>query len=914
MQSNMFENQEIIDIDVEESIKTSYLDYSMSVIIGRALPDARDGLKPVHRRILYAMNDLGVGPRQPYKKSARIVGDVIGKYHPHGDIAVYDALVRMAQSFSMRIPSVDGQGNFGSIDGDGAAAMRYTEARMTPLAEELLKDLDKETVDFVPNYDESLNEPDVLPARVPNLLLNGSSGIAVGMATNIPPHSLDELVGGLLILLENKNASLEEIMGEIKGPDFPTGGIIYGKKGIIEAYKTGRGRVKIRAKTHIEKKASKDVIVIDELPYQTNKARLIEQIADLVKEKQIEGISEVRDESDRDGIRVVIELKRDAMSEIVLNNLFKQTTMEATFGVIMLAIDGKEPKIFTLIELLKLFLNHRKTVIIRRTIFELQKARARAHILEGLKIALDNIDEVIDVIRNSADTNVARENLMSRFGLSEAQSGAILDMRLSRLTGLEREKIEEELKEILAEIKRLDAILKSEELIEGIIKDELLEIKDKFRCPRITEIVDDYEDIDIEDLIANENMVVTITHRGYIKRVPSKTYEKQKRGGKGRVAVTTYDDDFIESFFTSNTHDTLMFITDRGQLYWLKVYKIPEGSRTAKGKAVVNLIQLGADEKIMAIIPTTDFDPSKSLVFFTRNGIVKRTNLSEFKNIRSLGIRAISLDENDTLVTALIAPNSAEEMQNYKGGALSGDDLDGGEAEEVLEQTEQDILEGSENEISDEISQDEGAQEGEPQSANENMLFIATKKGMCLKFNLNKIRQMGRIARGVKGIKFKEKGDEVIGAAFILSDMQEILSVSQKGIGKRTTASEYRLTNRGGKGVICMKLTNRTGELIGVVMVDEEMDLMALTTSGKMIRVDMQSIRKAGRNTSGVIVVNVEGDDVVSIATCPKAEEGDEGDEGELAQDENLLNSNLDSKDSQSDDPSDEILKGGEDE
>ena len=914
MQSNMFENQEIIDIDVEESIKTSYLDYSMSVIIGRALPDARDGLKPVHRRILYAMNDLGVGSRQPYKKSARIVGDVIGKYHPHGDIAVYDALVRMAQSFSMRIPSVDGQGNFGSIDGDGAAAMRYTEARMTPLAEELLKDLDKETVDFVPNYDESLNEPDVLPARVPNLLLNGSSGIAVGMATNIPPHSLDELVGGLLILLENKNASLEEIMGEIKGPDFPTGGIIYGKKGIIEAYKTGRGRVKIRAKTHIEKKASKDVIVIDELPYQTNKARLIEQIADLVKEKQIEGISEVRDESDRDGIRVVIELKRDAMSEIVLNNLFKQTTMEATFGVIMLAIDGKEPKIFTLIELLKLFLNHRKTVIIRRTIFELQKARARAHILEGLKIALDNIDEVIDVIRNSADTNVARENLMSRFGLSEAQSGAILDMRLSRLTGLEREKIEEELKEILAEIKRLDAILKSEELIEGIIKDELLEIKDKFRCPRITEIVDDYEDIDIEDLIANENMVVTITHRGYIKRVPSKTYEKQKRGGKGRVAVTTYDDDFIESFFTSNTHDTLMFITDRGQLYWLKVYKIPEGSRTAKGKAVVNLIQLGADEKIMAIIPTTDFDPSKSLVFFTRNGIVKRTNLSEFKNIRSLGIRAISLDEDDTLVTALIAPNSAEEMQNYKGGALSGDDLDGGEAEEILEQTEQDILEGSEDEILDEISQGEGAQDGEPQSANENMLFIATKKGMCLKFNLNKIRQMGRIARGVKGIKFKEKGDEVIGAAFILSDMQEILSVSQKGIGKRTTASEYRLTNRGGKGVICMKLTNRTGELIGVVMVDEEMDLMALTTSGKMIRVDMQSIRKAGRNTSGVIVVNVEGDDVVSIATCPKAEEGDEGDEGELAQDENLLNSNLDSEDSQSDGPSDKILKGGEDE
>ncbi|MBR2156613.1 MAG: DNA gyrase subunit A, partial [Campylobacter sp.] len=575
MQDSIFDNQEIVEIDVEESIKTSYLDYSMSVIIGRALPDARDGLKPVHRRILYAMNELGVGSRQPYKKSARIVGDVIGKYHPHGDIAVYDALVRMAQSFSMRIPAVDGQGNFGSIDGDGAAAMRYTEARMTKLAEELLEDLDKETVDFVPNYDESLNEPDVLPARVPNLLLNGSSGIAVGMATNIPPHSLDELVDGLLLLLDNKNATLEEIMQYIKGPDFPTGGLIFGKKGIIDAYKTGRGRVKLRAKTHIEKKPNKDVIVIDELPYQTNKARLIEQIAELVKEKQIEGISEVRDESDRDGIRVVIELKRDAMSDIVLNNLFKQTTMEATFGVIMLAIENKEPKVFNLIELLNLFLNHRKTVIIRRTIFELQKARARAHILEGLKIALDNIDEVIELIKNSADTTAARDGLMSKFGLSELQANAILDMRLSKLTGLEREKIEEELRAILAEIERLDAILKSEELIEKIIKDELLEIKDKFKCPRITEIVDDYDDIEIEDLIPNENMVVTITHRGYIKRVPSKTYEKQKRGGKGKVALTTYDDDFIENFFTSNTHDTLMFITDKGQLYWLKVYKIP---------------------------------------------------------------------------------------------------------------------------------------------------------------------------------------------------------------------------------------------------------------------------------------------------------------------------------------------------
>ena len=863
MKDNLLElTQDIASVDIEDSIKNSYLDYSMSVIVGRALPDARDGLKPVHRRILYAMDNLGVGSRSAYMKSARIVGEVIGKYHPHGDTAVYDALVRMAQKFSMRYPVVDGQGNFGSIDGDSAAAMRYTEARMTMLTEELLKDIDKDTVDFVPNYDDREVEPDVLPSRVPNLLLNGSSGIAVGMATNIPPHSLDELIDGLLLLLENKEATLEEVMEFIKGPDFPTGGIIFGKKGIIEAYRTGRGRVKLRAKTHIEKKPNKDVIVIDELPYQTNKARLIEQIAELVKDKQIEGISEVRDESDKDGIRVVIELKRDAMSDIVLNNLFKSTTMESTFGVIMLAINNKEPKVFNLIELLKLFLNHRKTVIIRRTIFELEKARARAHILEGLKIALDNIDEVIELIRNSADTAVAREGLMSKFNLSELQANAILDMRLSKLTGLEREKLEAELAELMAEIARLDEILKSETLLENLIKEELLEIKNKFKVPRVTEIVDDYDDIDIEDLIPNENMVVTITHRGYIKRVPSKQYEKQKRGGKGKVAVTTYDDDFIESFFTSNTHDTLMFVTDRGQLYWLKVYKIPEGSRTAKGKAVVNLIQLQPDEKIKAIIPTTDFDESKSLAFFTKNGIVKRTNLSEFKNIRSVGVRAISLDENDELVTALIA-------QTY-------DDMPVTDPENELS-VESEVLEIEE--IQNEIDEDSANAEEDANSGDETMLFVVTKKGMCLKFKISKVRQMGRTARGVTGIKFKEPGDEVVGAAVIESNDQEILSISQKGIGKRTTADEYRLTNRGGKGVICMKLTSRTGDLVGVVMVDEEQDLMALTSSGKMIRVDMQSIRKAGRNTSGVIVVNVDGDDVVSIARCPKAEDGEDEDE-----------------------------------
>lgn len=852
----MLENSDIQITSIEDSIKASYLDYSMSVIIGRALPDARDGLKPVHRRILHAMNEMHLGKSAKYKKSAAIVGEVLGKYHPHGDIAVYDALVRLAQDFSMRIPVVDGQGNFGSIDGDGAAAMRYTEARMTALTEELLKDIDKDTVDFIPNYDDSQSEPDVLPARVPHLLLNGSSGIAVGMATNIPPHSLDELIDGLLVVLEDKEASLEAVMEHIKGPDFPTGGTIFGKKGIIDAYRTGRGRIKLRAKTHIEKKPNKDVIVVDELPYQVNKAKLIETIAELAKEKSIEGIAEVRDESDREGIRMVIELKRDAMSEIVLNNLYKSTQLEITFGVIMLAINNKEPKIFTLLELLKLFLHHRKTVIIRRTIYDLQEARKRAHILEGLKIALDNIDEVIALIRTSPDYDSAKAGLMSKFALSEAQSKAILDMRLSKLTGLEREKLEAELEGLIKLIAELESILKSEEKIESIIKDELLDIKDKFKCPRKTEIVDDYDDIDIEDLVPNENMVVTITHRGYIKRVPSKQYEKQARGGKGKVAVTTYDDDFIESFFTCMSHDTLMFVTDKGQLYWLKVYKIPEGSRTAKGKAVVNLISLQDDEKIMAIIPTSDFAPNKSLAFFTKNGIVKRTNLSEYKNIRSIGVRAIKLDENDELVTALI-------VENEEGEIVLNASIDGEENASLDISLENEDLGADPSEVLGEQNSDEPSK----------MILIVTRKGMCVKFRLNKIRQMGRVSRGVKGISFKEKNDSVVGAAFIESNDQEILSVGELGIGKRTTADEYRLTNRGGKGVICMKLNDKTGDLVGVVMVDERMDLMALTTSGKMIRVDMQSIRKAGRNTSGVKVVNVDGEKVVSIASCPKESE-----------------------------------------
>ena len=817
---NLFENQDIIDVNIEDSVKASYLDYSMSVIIGRALPDAKDGLKPVHRRILFAMHDLSITSKSAYKKSARIVGDVIGKYHPHGDSSVYDALVRMAQDFSMRAPLVDGQGNFGSIDGDSAAAMRYTEARMTRIAEEVLRDLDKDTVNFVPNYDDTMKEPSVLPTRVPTLLLNGSEGIAVGMATKIPPHNLGELLNAILHLIDNPESTADELMEFVHGPDFPTGGTIFGRRGIIDAYNTGRGRVRIRAKHHIETRGKKEIIVLDELPYQVNKARLIELIANLAKDKQIDGISEVRDESDREGIRVVIELKKDAMSEIVLNNLYKSTPMETTFGIILLAVYNKEPKVFNLPQLLNIFLSHRKTVIIRRTIFDLEKAKARAHILEGLKIAVDNIDEVVKIIRASANDAEARASLETRFGLSQIQSQAILDMRLGRLTGLQRDKLEAEYAELMILIAELESILKSEEKLNQIIKEELTEIQEKFSTDRKTEIEDSYDEIDVEDLIPNEPMVVTITHNGYVKRVPIKSYEKQKRGGKGKVAVTTHDDDFIEKFFVSNTHDTLMFVTNMGQLYWLKVYKIPEGSRTAKGKAVVNLINLRPDEKIMEIIPTPDFDESKSLVFFTRNGVIKRTSLNEFSNIRSNGVRAIVLDDADEIVTAKIADVDTQ------------------------------------------------------------YIMIFTSLGQCIRFELDKTRDQGRSTRGVRGIKFKIDTDFVVDADVINSEDQEILTVSEKGIGKRTTVEEYRLTNRAGSGVIAMKLSPKTGNIVGEVLVDDSQDLMLLTSIGKMIRVDMNTIRKAGRNTSGVIIVNVDKDDkVVSIARCPKEDEEIELDE-----------------------------------
>ncbi|KAA6506732.1 DNA topoisomerase (ATP-hydrolyzing) subunit A [Helicobacter pylori] len=807
------ETKNIVEVGIDSSIEESYLAYSMSVIIGRALPDARDGLKPVHRRILYAMHELGLTSKVAYKKSARIVGDVIGKYHPHGDTAVYDALVRMAQDFSMRLELVDGQGNFGSIDGDNAAAMRYTEARMTKASEEILRDIDKDTIDFVPNYDDTLKEPDILPSRLPNLLVNGANGIAVGMATSIPPHRIDEIIDALVHVLENPNAELDEILEFVKGPDFPTGGIIYGKAGIVEAYKTGRGRVKVRAKVHVEKTKNKEIIVLDEMPFQTNKAKLVEQISDLAREKQIEGISEVRDESDREGIRVVIELKRDAMSEIVLNHLYKLTTMETTFSIILLAIYNKEPKIFTLLELLRLFLNHRKTIIIRRTIFELEKAKARAHILEGYLIALDNIDEIVQLIKTSPSPEAAKNALMERFTLSEIQSKAILEMRLQRLTGLERDKIKEEYQNLLELIDDLNGILKSEDRLNEVVKTELLEVKEQFSSPRRTEIQESYESIDTEDLIANEPMVVSMSHKGYVKRVDLKAYERQNRGGKGKLSGSTYEDDFIENFFVANTHDILLFITNKGQLYHLKVYKIPEASRIAMGKAIVNLISLAPDEKIMATLSTKDFSDERSLAFFTKNGVVKRTNLSEFGGNRSYsGIRAIVLDEGDELVGAKVVDKNAKH------------------------------------------------------------LLIASYLGMFIKFPLEDVREIGRTTRGVMGIRLNEN-DFVVGAVVISDDGNKLLSVSENGLGKQTLAEAYREQSRGGKGVIGMKLTQKTGNLVSVISVDDEnLDLMILTASAKMIRVSIKDIRETRRNASGVKLINT-ADKVMYVNSCPKEEE-----------------------------------------
>ncbi|GLH58055.1 DNA gyrase subunit A [Helicobacter ailurogastricus] len=802
---------EIKDVKIEESLQESYLDYSMSVIVGRALPDARDGLKPVHRRILYAMHDLGLGAKVPYKKSARIVGDVIGKYHPHGDRAVYEALVRMAQDFSMRLPLVDGQGNFGSIDGDNAAAMRYTEARMAGASEELLRDIEKQTVDFSDNYDSTLKEPDILPSRLPNLLINGSSGIAVGMATSIPPHRPDEIIDALICVLENPQVELLDILDIVQGPDFPTGGVIYGRAGILEAYSTGRGRIKVRAKTRFEKIGSRESIIIEEIPYQTNKAKLVEQISELAKDKIVEGIAEVRDESDREGVRVVIDLKKDAVAQIVLNHLYKSSNMEITFSMIMLAIYNKEPRIFNLLELLNLFLLHRKTIVIRRTIYELEKAKARVHILEGLLIALQNSEAVIALIKSSADTLGAKEALAKAHNLSEEQSKAILEMRLQRLTGLEQEKIQQEHQELQAQIAYLQGILEHADKLNALIKEELLEVKEKFSTPRKTQIEEDYEGLSAEDLIAHEDMVVTVSHRGYVKRMPLKVYEQQKRGGKGKISGNTHEDDFIEFFFSANTHDTILFVTNMGQLYWLKVYRIPEMGRSAIGKALVNLIDLQPGERIKATLSTADFSPDKSLVFFTKKGLIKRTNLSAFGRIKG-GVRAIVLDEDDALVTAQILSSGTQE------------------------------------------------------------LFMASSQGMCIRFSIEGVREIGRVARGVIGMRLRA-GDEVIGGGVISSEQEKLLSVSSKGLGKQTLAGAYRLQGRGGMGVITMKITQKTGDLVGIVSVDESQDLMLLTKSGKMIRMPMDSIRETGRNASGVKLVSVEGDGVVYANTCPKENE-----------------------------------------
>lgn len=807
----------IVDIDIKESVKESYLDYSMSVILGRALPDARDGLKPVHRRILFAMKGLGLNHKAAYKKSARIVGDVIGKYHPHGDSAVYNALVRMAQDFSMREMLVDGQGNFGSVDGDSPAAMRYTEARLTSIASWLLSDIDKNTVDFNPNYDGTTFEPDVLPSRLPNLLLNGAEGIAVGMSTKIPPHRLDELVDALVYLIDNKDATLADIMGFVEGPDFPTGGIIYGRSGIYNAYATGNGSIRVRAKVHIEKTKSRDIIIIDELPFQVNKAKLVEAISRLAREKMIEGIHEIRDESDMEGMRVVLELKRDAMSEIVLNHLYKSTNMEISFGIILRAIVNKEPRMLTLMGFLEHFINHRKTIVIRRTIFELEEARARAHILEGFLIALDNIEEVVRIIRASKDTEAASIALQENFTLSLLQAKSILDMSLKRLTGLEVEKIQSEYKELVELMERLSALLKSEDKINALIKEELLEIKAAHSTKRRTMIEENYDAIDMEDLIPNEDVVVTMSHRGYVKRVLLKNYEKQNRGGKGKISANTHDDDFIESFFTVKTHDTIMFITDRGQLYWLKAYKIPEAARTAIGKAVVNLIDIEKDERIMATVTTSSFGEDRTLAFFTKNGLIKRTRLSEYSNIRRAGVRAINLDEGDEVVTAGIC--------------------------------------------------DEGTKQ----------LFVATNLGQCIRFDVEEARIIGRVSRGVKAISFKSPSDYVIGALLISSENNKILTLSELGIGKQTEVSAYTAQRRTGKGVIVMKLTNKTGKLVSILNVDDESkDIMVLTSVGKMIRISPQTIRKAGRNTIGVKIVSLKSNEKVVYASLAPISEEDE--------------------------------------
>lgn len=814
--------ENIVDVELVKEMKTSYIDYAMSVIVSRALPDVRDGLKPVHRRILYTMYQAGYTPDKPYKKCAATVGDVLGKYHPHGDAAVYDSMVRMAQDFSLRYPLVDGHGNFGSVDGDPPAAYRYTESRMSKIALEALRDIEKDTVDFTPNYDESLKEPVVLPSKLPQLLINGSSGIAVGMATNIPPHNLSEVIDGIIALADNRDISVDELINYIKGPDFPTAGIIMGRSGIRAAYHTGRGKILMRARAEIEgEEGEKQRIIVTELPYQVNKARLVEKIAELVHEKRIEGIKDLRDESDRRGMRIVIEIKKDANANIVLNHLYKNTQMQETFGVIMLALVDNQPKILNLKEVLENYLKFQEDVITRRTRFDLKKAQARAHIVEGLLIALENIDAVIKTIRSSYDN--AKINLMNEFKLTDIQAQAILDMRLARLQGLEKEKLDDEYNELLSKIKYYNEVLNDESMVLGIIKEELLVIKEKFGDERRTEITNVVDEIDIEDLIEEEENVITLTHFGYIKRMPTSTYTSQRRGGKGIKGLSTREEDFVEHIIVGSTHDTLLFFTTRGRMYRLKAYQLPEAGRQAKGSAVVNLLPIEKDEKITAVIPIREFEEDKYLVMCTKKGIIKKTSLSDYNSIRKGGLIAISLDDDDELIK--------------------------------VERTD-----GS------------------------NEIIVATNKGMAIRFSEQNVRPMGRVTRGVKAITLRDD-DYVIGMC-IPGEGFELLAVTENGYGKRTSLSEYRVQTRGGIGIKTYKCSEVTGNVVGIYSVDDSEDIILITSEGIIIRISAADIRTIGRTTKGVRLMRLdEGVKVVSMGKTEHEEKEDEESENAEAED-----------------------------
>ncbi|GAW32250.1 DNA gyrase subunit A [Carboxydocella sp. JDF658] len=802
----------ILPINIEDEMRKSYIDYAMSVIVGRALPDVRDGLKPVHRRILYAMYELNMTPDKPYKKSARLVGDVLGRYHPHGDSAVYDAMVRMAQDFNSRYPLVDGHGNFGSIDGDSAAAMRYTEARLSKIALEMLADIEKETVDFVPNYDDTLKEPTVLPSKIPNLLVNGSEGIAVGMATKIPPHNLREVIDGVIMLIDNPNADYRELMKVIKGPDFPTGAKILGTRGIEEAYRTGRGVITIRAQARIEKMNNgKMRIVVYEIPFQVNKAKLIEKIADLVKEKKIDGITDLRDESDRTGMRIIIELRRDVNPNVILNQLYKHTSLQETFGIIMLALVNGEPKVLNLPQVLHYYLEHQKDVIVRRTRYDLAKAEARAHIVEGLRIALNNLDAVIKTIRSSQTTEIARTALMEKFALSEKQAQAILDMRLQRLTGLEREKLENEYKDLLEKIAYYKSVLADERKVLEIIKDELTVIKEKYGDERRTIITNEDNRIDIEDLIEEEDVVITITHHGYIKRQPADIYKSQKRGGRGITAMGTKEEDFVEHLFIANTHHYLLFLTNAGKIYRLKVHEVPEAGRTAKGTALINLINIGPEEMIKAVIPCRSFDEDCYLLTATKKGIIKKTHLSEYKHGRKDGIVALTIEENDELIGALLTNGKSE-------------------------------------------------------------IVLGSRLGMAIRFSEEEVRPMGRTAKGVRGITLS-KEDAVV-ALDVVEDSGELLTVTENGFAKRTPLTEYRVQSRGGKGIKTANVTDKSGPIVGLMVVKPGEEIMAISTDGIMIRTKVDEIKRAGRATTGVRLMKIgEQQKLASIAKVKEEEE-----------------------------------------